>query len=309
LALGDSKNNFAVLDDLLRKVDGKVDFAVFLGDATGANAAGQAYFREEMRKLDLAFPVFYVPGNNDFRPEAKNAFQGAFTLDDFERTYGPPLFSFEHGGDLFIGICSVGNAELDSRSLEFLKSLEGIRKRSDRCFVFEHIPPKGVPGYDSGEFQADPRFAEEFERLGVDYVFASHFHGFQEVESGGVEYIVTGGAGAPFDDPDGTGQAFHAVEFTVSPDFVKRRLVFASSGASWPVEMFESLLAREALPFLRFHQSLLWILGGVCAASWVAAARLARSWRRRPDAVGIAAMARTAYIGELDSVSEKRESG
>jgi len=199
----------------------------------------------------------------------------------------------------------VGNSDLDAKSLKFLKSLEKTRRRYKRCFVFEHIPPKGVPGYDSGEFQADPRFAEEFERLGVDYVFASHFHGFQEVESGGVEYIVTGGAGAPFDDPDGTGQAFHAVEFTVSPDSVKRRLVFASPGTGVPT-MFESLLAREALPFLRFHQSLLWLLGGVCAASWFAAARLAR-FRRGPGEAGIAAVAGDGYIGELNSVSEERK--
>ena len=305
LVLGDSKNNFVVLKDLLLKADGKVDFAVFLGDAVSANASSQAYFRESLSGMELSYPVFYVSGNNDFSSSAKNSFQGVFTSEDFERTYGPLCFSFAHGGDLFVGICSVGNSDLDAKSLEFLKSLEKTRRRYKRCFVFEHIPPKGVPGYDSGEFQADPRFAGEFERLGADYVFASHFHGFQEVAFQGVEYIVTGGAGAGFDDPDGTGQVFHAVEFSVLPDAVRRRLVFSSSsgGAS---SRFESFMMCAAIPLFQ-HYKLFWMaLIVVCVVGWFCVVLLARRRKARVE-VGIAGGVGRAYIGMEGGDLEGRE--
>ena len=116
------------------------DFGVMLGDfVDDPEDQRHEFFIMEISEWGLEFPLFLAPGNHDIAVKEKYLKKKcAFTMDEFEDTYGAVNFSFIHSGCLFIVINNHWNTEY----LDFLD--EVLSNRPDDVlltFVFMHIPP------------------------------------------------------------------------------------------------------------------------------------------------------------------------
>ncbi|NOY75724.1 MAG: hypothetical protein GXP32_08015 [Kiritimatiellaeota bacterium] len=280
LVLADSNGNFPVEEDLIKPVADEIDFAVILGDAADSDFESHRYLKQTMRRLNLKTPFFYVPGNNDFDAGKTKGYQKRFTAEDFETEYGPLMFSFVYHGDMFIGICSIGNNATDEKSVAFLKSLEAKRRKYRHCFVFMHIPPP-LPAFDNTKFTADERYPELFAKLNVDYVFASHYHGYQTTTSQGVNYIVTGGGGARLDNKK-LPQFYHSIEFFVGPESISQRFVYSPEDVDFP-DWLEVRSVLHVIPFFLTYRWFAFSVVGLICAAWVVLAYFTLAKRKSGD--------------------------
>lgn len=209
---GDTKGANGVFEELVEKLRKKpVDLAFLLGDAYWETFP---FFRAEITdEYRLPFPVFYVIGNHEL---------DNFSLEKFEKTFGPTIFSFEYKNCLFIILRVVGDSAYDQASINFLKSLETGKKRKYRkIFVFMHVPP---PVQKIKKFCAPAELLKLFQQLKVDYAFASHYHGYAHATLKNITYIVTGGAGTEL-EKSVYGQFHHAIVMTVGKDNVSETII------------------------------------------------------------------------------------
>lgn len=222
------------------------DFVVLLGDCVsdGSDDA-HLHFRAEIPEYRFTCPVFYVVGNHDVDAER-------FTLEKFERTYGPSMFSFEFRNCLFIVLRSIGDEAATREAIAFLQQYDRERlARYRHTFVFLHVPPPISPTIRCLEATEGGKLRDALEDLGIEYVFAGHYHGYGRVDRGHTRYIVTGGGGAR-PDTRPSPQFHHAVQIIVTSGRVEERVV--------PGEEYvdiEDTLERAAfvhfLPFTRAH--------------------------------------------------------
>ncbi len=189
-----------------------VDFAVHLGNAFDART--YPHFRAQLQgHLALPFPVFFLPGNQDIK---------ALPLPRFEEIFGPSIFSFTYQECLFVGLSVQGDPDASTASLQFLEDvLAEAGQRYRKIFVFMHVPAQVLPGTT---LAAPEKMNELFARDHVDYVFASHYHGYAHVQKGGTTHIVSGAAGGHLEESP-YGQFHHGLVITVGQDFVSKTVV------------------------------------------------------------------------------------
>lgn len=233
-------------------------FVVILGDwVDGASGDWHAYYRQRAAGFGFACPVFFTPGNHDVDPKG-------FPLEHFEKEYGPSNFSFAHNGDLFIFISHLDKRFSNRQSLEYLGSFDQRELAAYRNrFVFMHIPPCVSPDIQERHTADEKEFERAFEALGIDYVLAADFHGYNRTSLGNVEYIVTGGGGARLHESRGR-QFHHAVGLTVGPGMVSERIIPAS--AHFKVhEWLDMNLTVHVGPFILKHHIVFILLNIITA--------------------------------------------
>jgi hypothetical protein len=196
------------------------DFAVLLGDCAYNGNELEHQYLQVMLKSDYAmpFPVFYVLGNHDVSNKR-------FSVAQFEKSYGPSIFSFEYGRCLFIVLRAQEAPASNQESLEFLKghSRQGLGKYRYR-FVFMHIPPGVSDDFQARRLRESREFISAFEELGIDYVFTGDYHGYARVKRGRTSYLITGGGGARLDG--GRGRQFHhAVMIHVGKGAISEKII------------------------------------------------------------------------------------
>jgi len=247
--MGDTQSTgiFERIAERLR--ESPVDFAVLLGDAFKGSRTDLRYFRSEWaEELALPFPVFFVAGNHDLEQISRA---------EFERLFGPSLFSFEYQGALFIALRIIGDPVSDEESIAFLRSFlprEANRRR--KIFVFMHIPPP-VPSFDTRKFVAPRELLALFKELHVAYVFAGHHHGYARTVLDGTTYIVSGAAGERLDD-DRIPQFHHAVVVRVGRDYAAERILHVRRTRDLE-DVVERFALASAYPWLREN----WVVAGV----------------------------------------------
>ena len=128
------------------------------------------------------------------------------------------------------------------------------RKKGQKVFVFTHVPSVVKPGVKTGTFKERDRFVEIVNRYKVDYVIASHYHGYTRSELHGTVYLVTGGGGAELVETESFGGMHHAMVLDVDGDSVSERMVFARSQqkpssrlARLSLANFNPVLAKHAV--------------------------------------------------------------
>ena len=180
------------------------------------------------KTYDLSVPVFLIPGNRDV--DYDNTYGNDISMDQFRDMYGPENFCFEYSGCLFVGVCTFPAHVSSAGGIEYLeKTLATRRKKGQKVFVFTHMPPVLKPGIETGTFRNSGQFIEIVNRYEVDYVIASHYHGYTRSERNGTIYLVTGGGGGDLHETESFGGLHHAMVLTVDGDSVSEKVILAQS--------------------------------------------------------------------------------
>jgi len=193
------------------------EFVVITGDLIHGYSKDMTVVNRMWDDFDRAtsyfeLPVVPVVGNHDIQ-DRKSA-------GVYKRRIGPTVFSWDYRGCHYIaldsevvgGIDRIAGAQL-AWLKEDLKRAGGAR----RLFVFVHKP---LWRFGPRERWAENRWNREVHPLlaaaGVDTVFAGHDHEYQRYPTrDGVNYVVTGGAGAEVRGGELEGAFFHYLVVSV----------------------------------------------------------------------------------------------
>jgi len=182
------------------------DFIFHCGDLTP--------FGQENQYLDtlaafegLEVPLYTTVGNHDIR-------QGGG--EQYIQHFGPSTYSF----DLDSAHFTVFNTSANTVSEEEFDWLENDISTANSTwkFVFSHIPPYD-PRPDENhtmESSINTRLMNLYEEYEVDVVFSGHIHMFDHRTINGVEYVITGGAGAGLYAEPEDGGIYHYVNVTLT---------------------------------------------------------------------------------------------
>lgn len=191
--------------ELCNRIGG--EFAVHLGDIVHPLPVEDGHERAVRLAADvykqLAIPIHFVPGNHDIgdKPNALVAVPAVAeaNYDVYERYWGVPFRSFDHGGCHFVVVDTpVLNSGFDreARQREWLETDLAVANRAGRrIFLFTHYPP----------FVREPGESEHYDNLGeparswlldllakhrVEAVFSGHVHNFLYNHYRGTEMYV-----------------------------------------------------------------------------------------------------------------------
>lgn len=176
-------------------------FVVNTGDLI-PNAGDREEWRNFWRVSEpIDVPHFLTPGNHDIDSmESQDIWRDEVDLPGDETYY-----KFVVEDDLFVVLDTCEpehDRKVAGRQLAWLRAvLNPSRYRHQ--FVFLHYPLFLWHGASHRGRSLDryPELRDRLHRLfvrkGVDAVFAGHEHTYKRMEVDGIDYVVTGGAGAP----------------------------------------------------------------------------------------------------------------
>lgn len=189
-------------------------FVVVCGDLINkpADAAQTAEYLRIAAKLDPSIKLYNVAGNHDVRNEPT-----AESLAAYRRKFGPDYYAFRYQD--FAGFVIDSSLiqhpdkapEEAARQEQWLASeLEKVKREgARRIAVFQHIPWFLENQDEADQYFNLPREARQkylplFQRTGVSYAFAGHYHRNAYAEGPSLQIITTGPVGKPLGpDPSG----------------------------------------------------------------------------------------------------------
>ena len=175
------------------------DFSIQVGDLiVGGAEPGSPLTARQWDRYDrvgrmFQDPYFMVVGNHDIWDQA--------SAELYRGRYGPPRYSFDHGGSHFVVLDSEvpGEAgEIGPSQLAWLEKDLAAAAGARHRFVFLHRPMWS----DGTRYGSDTsndwmtRAHPLLKRHKVDTVFAGHDHYYEFTEIDGIRYVITGGGGA-----------------------------------------------------------------------------------------------------------------
>jgi len=179
------------------------DFSLLLGDVIYGYRSSLARLREQWSGfmdlyLSSTVPMFVAPGNHEIQTESVPGSGNPIAQALYVAHLGRPYYAFEYGNSLFIVLDTdlVGEAYLvTGRQLTWLRGMLELGRGYRHVFVFLHKP---VVTYEGGDTLGN---AEQLRKMFAEYrvtaVFQGHDHTYYYRRIEGVDYYVTGGAGAP----------------------------------------------------------------------------------------------------------------
>ncbi|MGJ7457872.1 glycosyltransferase [Halomonas sp. RA08-2] len=187
------------------------DFVVSAGNAV---SGGQEESYRTIHRLlaGLEMPYLLTFGDNE---------ESDFGSFRFYEQFGPHFFSFVVDDAHFLFLDGTGKSSF-SWQLDWLERELAASTAAHRL-VFIGLPVhrelEETPVFESDHYLEDPAFRHglitRFERHGIDVVFSANLSLFSRLESHGVEYVTTGGAGGLIVDTEAS--FHHYVDVQVSP--------------------------------------------------------------------------------------------
>lgn len=213
---GDSKFQFTVFGDTRTRHDmhkkvidammkHDMDFIIHTGDLVqdGMDTPQWPIFFQIEKALLAKAAFFPVLGNHE-----RNSPQYYEFFD-----VKIPYYTFQWGQAAFICLNSdFGNAErtkeardryFDEQTIWLEAELKKAQNSALRFVVFHHPPFTAVTSRQTAEGPPVRKWVPLFEKYKVTAVFNGHDHNYQHHVVNGIDYIVTGGGGAPLYKVDG----------------------------------------------------------------------------------------------------------
>lgn len=163
------------------------------------------------------FPVLATIGNHEIYNSGRQW---------YTKYFGPGYFAFQYGQDRFIFVDNA-DGKISKGQMNWLE--HQLQQPSRYKFVAMHKPPRNFIWFHA--FTEGAReMMDLVEKYKANYVFLGHIHIYDKLESKGVNYVVSGGAGAPlyrmplYISPDG-GAFNHYLLMDVSPQGVKEEII------------------------------------------------------------------------------------
>jgi len=172
----------------------------------------------------LKVPMFNSPGNHDISSETSGS------AELWKEFCGPAYYSFDYGLSRFI---ALDTSTLDNRiGPEQEKWLAGqLDGAADlKVFIFFHAPPFPVDGHIGSSLDQFPADRDRLHalfvknRAKIGAVFCGHEHLYNHRVRDGINYYITGGAGAPIYAPRMLGGFYHYMLVTVAKSGVYYKL-------------------------------------------------------------------------------------
>jgi len=240
---------------ITRIVEERPAFAIHLGDMVREGTAGQwdIFDNFDGRIIESAIPFYPVLGNHEYYdkrpgPALSSEEKLAHFFKRFPFLEGNHWYSFQYGNSRFLILDT--NIEYSPGSPQHEWLLKELKRQGPGfLFVaFHHPPYTKCPGKTdrdaeralSGIFES----YKEKDLIKADIVFAAHTHNYERYRHNGINYIVSGGGGAPQSviDRDETdfytspGDTFHFCRVTVSESEVAFEIVrFDGDTGGWTV--------------------------------------------------------------------------
>ena len=202
--IGDTQKSFVSFNKILKRThEDNFDFIIHLGDFTSSGRYTQytkmVHFIEHIK-----VPIVLGVGNHDISNRGRECFAHFFGPLNFYFDTGPCRFIFVNNNEKeFVpGLVELPVSTHRYHLLrglydEQINYLELSIQEKEHNFVFMHIPPD----FDQLKHHSFARNSDRFIKLMGKYsariarVLCGHIHGYVELLSEGVPYIITGGAG------------------------------------------------------------------------------------------------------------------
>ena len=180
----------------------EADFVVHAGDLVmdGRILDDWNGFFWAIKNLGATTPYYTAHGNHEY-----NAIYYFEAFDNPRSAgYGKGWYYFTYGNSLFVilnadVLLMQRNMELFKEETEWLENVLENNKDKKFKFVFFHEPfwTNCAEYGEVGESPTAKYWKEIFEKYGVTIVFNSHHHLYERFKVNGLNYITTGGGGAP----------------------------------------------------------------------------------------------------------------
>jgi acid phosphatase type 7 len=234
--IGDTQGSFDTFRKILIKAhEEKPDFIIHVADITTGGR-----YRQYMKMIHfiepLAIPIIFTIGNHDSSHRGREIYAYLF---------GPPDFYFDTGRYRFIFLdCNYEKINPDFIELpqepeqydylhgfdpDQINALDMLITKTGHNFIIVHMPP----ALDTFKHHSFVRSSQLFLDVMKKYagriagVFSGHIHGYGEVVSNGVTYVVSGGAGDRLHETrKGITSKFNYILVNVSGDTVTHEARF-----------------------------------------------------------------------------------
>jgi hypothetical protein len=186
-------------------------FVLSLGDLLYGNEESFEQYKSEATEMQqilasLKVPIFNAPGNHELagKPEFQKEYMSRF---------GPLWGSFDFGGCRFVATCTDEVGQAAGFSTAQQSWIEKTLADGKPSFVGMHRPIFARKGNkeEGASISGGLELHEQFRTHNVQAVFQAHDHVFAHSTRDGVEYFISGGAGAPLDATPEEGGYFHYI--------------------------------------------------------------------------------------------------
>jgi hypothetical protein len=234
--IGDTQKSFKSFQKIVaQQGSDNYDFIVHVGDFTSSGRYTQ--YMNMVRFLNnAAVPVVCGIGNHDISNRGPECFAHFFGPLDFYFDIGIFRFIFINNTkkEFVPDIHALPGTELHYKpqrgmQAEQIDNLERLLSGSRRHFIFIHTPPD----FDQFKHHSFNRNSARFINLmkqnaaKIAGVFSGHIHGYSELVSDGVTYIVSGGGGKKLHaSREGITNKFNYVLVSVDNDTVTHHVQF-----------------------------------------------------------------------------------
>ena len=227
-------------------------FVLSSGDIVFGKDEPLDMYKSEFDKIqvlinELPCPLFNAPGNHEIseRPEF---------YSEYTKRVGPTYGSFNFGQWKFIEVSTEEVGFSPAVAPTEMDWLQQVLSSPEPKMAFHHHPiytrktnteeGAGVTNHDAVEAL--------YKAGNVKYVFQGHDHVFNHQEHAGINYYITGGAGAPLDAPPAEGGYFHFLVVHVTGQMVEIDPIPAGAIQVTPTESGEIVGNYSDFP-LHFH--------------------------------------------------------
>ncbi|MHC4574529.1 MAG: metallophosphoesterase family protein [Planctomycetota bacterium] len=226
VVMGDSRSQWELWSSMVEHIDSlepKPAFIINSGDvvAKGHMTEFHDYYIPPLLKTDIPFLVAignHETGDDDMAREFRYLF-GNKSLN----------YYFDYGNARYIFIDNASDASSSEETLQWLDKTLAETPKGYRKYVAAHKPPAAIKkwAYHAWGKRASKAFTNLMTKHQVAEVYLGHIHAYSTANYGGVNYTLSGGAGAPLHDRFGPkGNVHHYVICDVMPDgTVKQQVV------------------------------------------------------------------------------------